>query len=537
MDDTALQAPGNSGQSTPPTPPTPPPVTPPPTGGSSGGGQVGSNQTNIPTSQIQTNLGVASDNQYGPQTTQAVMQFQQANGLQVDGIFGPQTMAAYNQQYGTGGGANNGSGASGGSTGQGTGAPTTPQTPEQQLAAANQAYDDEYNKVSTSITNIQNGSVPLSEGEQAQITALQNEFKGLIEQQKLANISAGGTANIRGYQTGSAEYDPTFQTKTIGTIITAGLNKVADLNIKMAGAVAQLEQSFQDDDIKAIKEAWSMYSDYSNHKTDALNKTIDDAYQKMKDDRDYKMEQEKFALEKEKTYAEINKIKNSGGLGGLAGLGSGTLATNIKTSMAAIRFPSVADRATAENAIAGLLASGDIEGTIQQIRTYAFNAMGADDQQKLAGKDDAISALATIQKNMAELEAQGINTNFFTGLKQKTLEKGGFLADPTLNETAENIALAIIDYRRAVSGAAFTESEGAAYEALFPSAGNTPELNKVKIETLMEKFQRDIDSAYSRKIPKYGDMVGTLNEYMNNPGGLDPVNTGGTNPNDPEGLY
>lgn len=55
---------------------------------------VGKNITQIPTSQIQSALGITADNVYGQQTTQAVRNFQQSHGLTVDGIVGQQTIAA-----------------------------------------------------------------------------------------------------------------------------------------------------------------------------------------------------------------------------------------------------------------------------------------------------------------------------------------------------------------------------------------------------------------------------------------------------------
>lgn len=63
---------------------------------------VGSNTTSVPTTAIQTNLGVKSDGDYGSQTTAAVKAFQTANGLVADGVFGPKTLAAYNNEYNQG---------------------------------------------------------------------------------------------------------------------------------------------------------------------------------------------------------------------------------------------------------------------------------------------------------------------------------------------------------------------------------------------------------------------------------------------------
>lgn len=62
---------------------------------------TGRNITQISTADIQRNLGISADGNYGPQTTAAVKAFQQANGLTADGIFGPQTLQAYNRRFGS----------------------------------------------------------------------------------------------------------------------------------------------------------------------------------------------------------------------------------------------------------------------------------------------------------------------------------------------------------------------------------------------------------------------------------------------------
>ena len=59
---------------------------------------VGKNITSTKTSEIQTmlnkigNYGLAVDNDFGPATTKAVIDFQQKNGLEVDGIVGNNTL-------------------------------------------------------------------------------------------------------------------------------------------------------------------------------------------------------------------------------------------------------------------------------------------------------------------------------------------------------------------------------------------------------------------------------------------------------------
>lgn len=150
-------------------------------------------------------------------------------------------------------------------------APTPPKsTAQQNLEAAtedykriNQEYDNSFQTFKSAADAYANGATPLSSGQMAQVQGLQQQFQQLIENQKLNNIGTEGIANIRGYQKGAAEYDPTFQTKIIGSIFSAGQAKVADLQTKMASAVANLTSAFQSENYKGVKDAWDEYQEHA----------------------------------------------------------------------------------------------------------------------------------------------------------------------------------------------------------------------------------------------------------------------------------
>jgi hypothetical protein len=172
---------------------------------------------------------------------------------------------------------------------------------------ANSDYQAATANVQTTISNIQSGAIPLSAGEQAQVDSLTQSFQTLISNQSLSNILDRGLANTRGYQTGAAEYDPSFQVKTIGSIVTGGLNKIADLNVKMAGAVAQLTQSFKTADIQATKDAWAMYQDASTKRIDALQTTINETNAAIKTANDTAYQQQQDALNYNVNLAKFNQ--------------------------------------------------------------------------------------------------------------------------------------------------------------------------------------------------------------------------------------
>lgn len=193
----------------------------------------------------------------------------------------------------------------------------------------------------------------------------------------------------------------------------------------------------------------------------------------------------------------------------------------LQLAVEGLKFGSVADKKSALETIGQLLLQGDVQSAKDQLGQYAYNSMSATQQDAQDGRYSLLSAIGSIESQLAEFEAAGGDTNIFQGLSEKALQKGGFTKDPELASIANNIALAIIDYRKSVSGAAFTESEKADYNAVFPSIGNTPALNSVKIQTLKDKAQRNVDRAIASRIG--GEQ--RFNSIFNNPGAVTPAKT------------
>lgn len=174
-----------------------------------------------------------------------------------------------------------GSGTSG--TGNATGTQTTGNPDVDALAKAQNDLATAAKQFSDTITGIGNGTMPLSAGDQAQISGLQSQFDQLIQDQQLQNTGAEGTANIRGYQSGAAEYDPTFQAKTIGSVLSAGANKILNLQIQEAAQVANLTQALQNNEISDAKQAFDAYSTANAATQAALKTTISDTQDAIND--------------------------------------------------------------------------------------------------------------------------------------------------------------------------------------------------------------------------------------------------------------
>lgn len=128
-----------------------------------------------------------------------------------------------------------------------------------------------------SLTQLANGTFPLSANEQAQVDGIKASFQALIQQQQTANANlTGGTTvaeNLYGMGTSLSGLGE------IKGTVDSGLAKIADLNSKMSTAVAQMEEGFRNDDVAAIKAAYDEYSDTVKSRQSELD-TIQAATQK-----------------------------------------------------------------------------------------------------------------------------------------------------------------------------------------------------------------------------------------------------------------
>lgn len=235
---------------------------------------TGKNASSTPTTAIQTALGIKSDGIYGPQTTAAVKAFQTSVGLKADGIVGPLTQAALNKVL-TGDTAKTDLLAE-------DKIKDIPKDPYQEMIDKNQekldqsAIDrqDALDNFNNAIDDIMNGSMPFNSSQQAQIEGLKSSYAQVIQAQEQQNINSQGVANIRGFQTGSAEYDPSFQAKVIGSIVSTGLQKVANLNSQLASSVGELTLAFQKDSLEMIKNKYDAFLDAEKLRDDQLEATI-----------------------------------------------------------------------------------------------------------------------------------------------------------------------------------------------------------------------------------------------------------------------
>lgn len=174
----------------------------------------------------------------------------------------------------------------------------------------------------------------------------------------------------------------------------------------------------------------------------------------------------------------------------IVGMSDDEITTAINTAISTLGLSQDARKA-ASATLNQHLANGDIEAAQDALETLVRNNARASEADKFSGWDQAYTAVQSIDQALKDFVANGGDTGILAGKTEEGLQKLGRTLDPQLAEIVNRIRLAIINYRSNVSGAAFTESEAKEYERIFPSVGNTPELNQVKIDSLLSVFEEN----------------------------------------------
>ena len=143
------------------------------------------------------------------------------------------------------------------------------------------------------------------------------------------------------------------------------------------------------------------------------------------------------------------------------------------------------------------LSQGNIEGAKSQLKRLARAQSGVDDQRTIQGKERTIKLLDEIQDDLNTLEANGINTNIFSGTAEQIVAKVGMVKNPAMRKVATKIAAAVQNYRRSMTGVQFGMPENREYKIMFPTISRTANFNIANIDALREVMQGDLDNFYS----------------------------------------
>jgi hypothetical protein len=163
---------------------------------------------------------------------------------------------------------------------------------------------------------------------------------------------------------------------------------------------------------------------------------------------------------------------------------------------------SESQRNVAFDALDDYIQRGDMGAAKDYLKRMSLTSATADQRTRIMGKERTVELLGEIQGDLDTLEANGINTGFFSGNYENLLAKVGQVKDPGMRKVATKVATAMMNYRRDMTGVQFGEREGKEYKTVFPNINKIGAFNKAAIDGLKETFDGDVNKFYSQSMGK-----------------------------------
>lgn len=143
-----------------------------------------------------------------------------------------------------------------------------------------QSYTDQINKIFS-------GVFPLNSTQQALVDSLKNSLATAEQAQRIANQNYSGGVDIANIASGRNKYAPEIAAGQVQAAVTAGIQKIQDLDNTAAQNLAKLQQGFQTDDLTAVKDAYDATISNLDAKTKIIQDLQTTATAAAKDARDF----------------------------------------------------------------------------------------------------------------------------------------------------------------------------------------------------------------------------------------------------------
>ena len=163
--------------------------------------------------------------------------------------------------------------------------------------------------------------------------------------------------------------------------------------------------------------------------------------------------------------------------------------------------------------------AGNYDGALEYILSKSVSWLGQEEKNQLNAAQNALGQLASIQIALDQYAKMGWETSLFAGLEEDVAAKIGEVKDPKLRALATQINTAIINYRKAITGAWFSEKETKEYQSIFPSTKNSKELNTAIINWALDGMLTTINTKYADVIwpTTYTELLKAYENVKGNP--------------------
>lgn len=130
----------------------------------------------------------------------------------------------------------------------------------------------------------------------------------------------------------------------------------------------------------------------------------------------------------------------------------------------------------------------------EKLINLAWWRLAAADASSLIWRYNLVANLEDIKWDLKAYEDMWWDTNIFSWKVEALYKMAWTIKDPDKRKIAQKIAMAIQNYRKSISWAAFTEAESKEYVDIFPSIDNVWELNSTLFDAVLETTNVTLDN-------------------------------------------
>ncbi len=150
----------------------------------------------------------------------------------------------------------------------------------------------------------------------------------------------------------------------------------------------------------------------------------------------------------------------------------------------------------------------NVPGRKTQLINLAVSKLGTEAMTATLGKWVLTQRINELADKLAEMKDAGVDINRISGSWNQLVEKlTGTTTDPLISEFKTELLVTIMNFRRAMSGAAFTESESAEYQKIFPGIASSWELNLARLSGLDNVVKSELKTTYSLLLGRGSSFV------------------------------
>lgn len=438
---------------------------------------------------------------------------------------------------------------------------------------------------SKKLEQLANGTYPLTAEQQAALEALRKQWDLTIEAQRKANETYSNQAETLAALSGRTKYNAVNVMGEVTQAIDTGINRVAQFQAASVAAVEKMRQAFIESNFNQVITAYNAIIANDKAISEEMNRIYDKAYAAQKDARDFEymvkqdeikntLESNKFTYQQKKDAIdqaltqegldenyrhnlELEKARlleieqgylqvttNSYGEPVVIDKRTGEIKSNIfnptqsdgldsnnnsaylRAVNQAVVGSSITESKTVRGQVNNYLKQGDYNAAKELILRTAIKNLGVDQQTQAIGRLQATAALDDIKTLINAYVAESGDTNIIKGTIENISEKLGTTQNPELAKIKNQIAQSLQNYRRAMTGVAFSPAEAAQYAEVFPAITDVTQLAFVKIDALMNTFNTNQkvavgfaigNSNYDELFGKIGNATNLTTYYVSNP--------------------